>query len=396
MIQRKHLRRLLKVLQNSANSLLTPIFNILVSLLLIRLASEAVWGAFIAQLIVLQLIAYVVGWGNKDYLLREFSRMPDQIIPQWRRSLTSRLLLLLLALSVLTFLPVSAWIAVAWLILIVIVQSFDVVVVYRRDFLYAIFVEVLNISIVVAVLVTIRSNITTNVVLAGFTLGAGIKAIMIGWRYRRFFGLAKVDLTYFKAALPFFLLGFSGILASRIDLYTVSVLLPEDAIGRYQVFINLMLYIQALSAFILMPFIKNIYRMPEASLLKLSRRMFALGGLLLLPALVAADLLFRLLYGINYGIEMLLLGGAFVLPLYGYTGLVYRLHSRDETGKVLVINLLGASGNFALNLLLLPKMGISGAILASAFMQWGIFAYYQLDVHGYHTLPATDDLTERR
>jgi len=390
-IRRKHLRRLLTVLQNSANSLLAPVFNILISLLVIRLASEAVWGAFIAQLIVLQLMTYVVGWGNKDYLLREFSRAPDQIIPRWRRSFTSRLLLLLLTLPFLTFLPVSVWIAVTWLILIVIVQSFDVVIVYRRDFLYAIFIEMLNISVIIVVLMTIRSNLTTNIILSGFTLGAGIKAIMTGWRYRRFFGLAKVDLMYFRAALPFFLLGFSGILASRIDLYTVSILLPEDAIGRYQVFINLMLYLQALSALILMPFIKNIYRMPEASLLRLARRMFALGGVLLVPSLVAADLVFRLLYGINYGLEMLLLGGAFVLPLYGYTGLVYRLHSRDETGKVLVVNLLGAGGNFALNLLLLPQIGIAGAILASAVMQWGIFAYYQLDVRGYDIFAATDD-----
>lgn len=104
-------------------------------------------------------------------------------------------------------------------------------------------------------------------------------------------------------------------LASRIDLYAVNYALTEKDVAQYQVFINLMLYLQAMSAFIVMPFLKNLYRMGDATFRKLSFRLFMLGIALVIPALVVVHRLLILLYDIHFSPGFIVLGGLFVIPV---------------------------------------------------------------------------------
>jgi hypothetical protein len=90
-------KRVLIVAANSANSLLVPLLSPLFSFLVIRLASVSLWGDFVKVLVVAQLAAHVAGWGNKDYLLRQFSRSPAQIAAAWQTNLFTRLGLFVIA-----------------------------------------------------------------------------------------------------------------------------------------------------------------------------------------------------------------------------------------------------------------------------------------------------------
>ncbi|MBI5566993.1 MAG: hypothetical protein HY870_18995, partial [Chloroflexi bacterium] len=72
-------RRLILVSANIANGLLLPLLNPLISIFVVRLASIELWGEYVALLIGLQLAAHIIGWGNKDYLLRQFSFSPARL-----------------------------------------------------------------------------------------------------------------------------------------------------------------------------------------------------------------------------------------------------------------------------------------------------------------------------
>jgi hypothetical protein len=74
-------RRLALVAASGANSLLLPLLNPLVAFLVVRLASAELWGAFVEPLVIAQFAAHVIGWGNRDYLLRAFSRDPATWAP---------------------------------------------------------------------------------------------------------------------------------------------------------------------------------------------------------------------------------------------------------------------------------------------------------------------------
>ena len=81
------------IVANTANNLIVPFFGVFVSLLVVRLASVELWGAFVDVMIIVQLAAHVVGWGNKEYLLRAFSFNPADLARQWQTSLVTRLAL---------------------------------------------------------------------------------------------------------------------------------------------------------------------------------------------------------------------------------------------------------------------------------------------------------------
>ena len=87
-------RRTLTVVRSAMSNLILPIGNLVLSFLVTKFASVQLWGEFIEVLIIAQLGAHVVSWGNKEYLLREFSLRPAQISKIWQTSLISRGVLL--------------------------------------------------------------------------------------------------------------------------------------------------------------------------------------------------------------------------------------------------------------------------------------------------------------
>jgi O-antigen/teichoic acid export membrane protein len=382
--RRKLVRRLATVAGSSANNLLLPVFNVAISALVIRLASPELWGAFVSVLIVAQLGAHIAAWGNREYLLREFSRRPSAIAEAWQTSLTTRAGLFGLLCLVLIFFDYSAQralLVMLWGAALTLAQSFDVLVIYRRAFLYALLVEAVTALVIVAAVIGIGSAITVDRLILLFAAAQVVKFAALFIRFRdvlRGFH-PRFDPRFIILAAPFFLLGLSGLLASRIDLYAVSYFLPERSVAEYQVFINLMLYPQAAANFIVLPYVRGIYRLDDGAIGKIIRRLFLLGLLLLIPALPGAYWLLSGLYGIHYPALFMLLGGAFVLPVYGYVLLVYRLHKHNRQTVVLKVSLFGAGANLILNIILLPQIGAIGAILASAVIQWGILAFYLVE-----------------
>ena len=89
------------VITNSLNHFIVPLFSVMVSWLVIRRESVALWGALVEVMIVVQLAAHIMHWGHKEYLLRAFSLNPTTIAPPWQTALLTRLLLFIPYLPVL-------------------------------------------------------------------------------------------------------------------------------------------------------------------------------------------------------------------------------------------------------------------------------------------------------
>lgn len=375
-------RRAFTILTNSINSLLLPVFNVIVSFLVIRLASVGLWGEFVNVLIIVQLAVHIIGWGNKEYLLRAFSRNPAQIAPAWQSSLITRLALFLAFIVVAGFVGLSArrlLLVILWCLGLVIYQAHDVLILYRKDFLFSIVVELAGIALLASTVAWQGHKLSLDGLLFFFTVASWLKAGAFLLRFRRqTMGhlVARFDSSYFGLAFPFFLLGFSGMLQSRTDLYAVNYFLPRSEVGQYQVFINFMLYLQSIAAFILMPFVKTIYRLRYSTILKLSARLFALGAVLMPPALVAVYLVLTYLYHLHFSPAFMLLGGLLVLPAFFYLPIIYALYKADRQSLVLAVNGLGIAVNLALNLLLLPRLGMMGGVTAAAAAQWSMLGVY--------------------
>ncbi len=378
----KKRRRLSTVVKNAFNSLLLPVFNVAVSFLVIRRASVELWGAFVNVMIVVQLAAHLVNWGNKEYLLRSFSRTPAGIGRAWQTSLGTRLLLFALLAAAAWFWgfpPGRTLLLIGWGLGQVWVQSYDVLVLYRRDFLFAALVELGRLALMASVIWQQGTQATVDTLIALFCGAYLAQAAALTWRFWRqsFAGLAgRIDLAYFRQAFPFFLLGLSGLLQSRMDLYAVNFYLQPAQVGQYQVFMNLMIYAQSVSAFVLLPFVKSLYRLPTRTILKIAARLGGLGALLLAPFLALAHLALAYLYRFDLPPLMLAVGGLFILPIFFYLPAIYALYKDNEQSAVIWVNGLGIAANFGLNLLLLPRLGMVGAAAAGAAAQWLMLLAY--------------------
>ena len=382
MLDSKGQRRLGTVLKNTFNSLLLPVFNVVVSFLVIRQASVALWGEFVNVMIVVQLAAHLVNWGNKEYLLRAFSQAPAGISRAWQTSLWTRLLLfggLAAAALCWGLTPAQTALVIGWGWGQVWAQSYDVLVLYRRDFLFAAGVELTRLVFMAGIIWQQGAALTVNALLA-LSCGAYLaQAAALAWRFRRqtLAGIwGRVDLGYFRHAFPFFILGLSGMLQSRIDLYAVNFYLAPTQVGQYQVFINLMIYAQSVSAFVLLPFVKTIYRLQTRTILKIAGRLAALGLLLTGPFLLLTHLTLTHLYQFRLPPLMLAAGGFFILPIFAYLPAIYALYKTNRQSAVIQVNGAGILVNLGLNLWLLPSLGMTGAVIASAAAQWLMLLAY--------------------
>ncbi len=72
----------------------------------------------------------------------------------------------------------------------------------------------------------------------------------------------------------------------------------------------------------------------------------------------------------------MLLGGLMVLPSYFYLPIIYSFFRANRQIVVLAVNLIGIAASLALSVSLLPRIGMAGALTASAASQWLMLAIY--------------------
>lgn len=378
----KYAKRLSLIFANAVNTLLLPVLNISVSLLVIRFASVELWGKFVYILIIINLTNHILMWGNKDYLLKEFSRSPGSIIRKWQSCLKSRSILLPFFIPVLFFFDfplITKVLIFLWVFFGLVYNSFDVVIVYRQKFAFSVLMEIFVLTFLIASVIVFHDSLNIDLLLVLFAASTMVKSVILIYYFRLdlfSYSLAKFNLQILIAALPFFMLGLSGMLQSKIDLYSVAYFLNEKEVGGYQVIINLFIYVQTFSNVILIPFVKNVYRLPLEKVQKISRRLFAAGFAIVVPALTITYFVLTLLYQIEISVFFLVWGAAFILPIFYYLPKIYTLFKNEYQNKVVLINVSGIFANFILNIILIPSFGIIGAIAASALAQWIMLIAY--------------------
>ncbi len=378
----KFRKRFGAILANSANTLFLPFFNLAISLLVIRLASVALWGAFVSVLIVVNLANHVMFWGNKEYVLREISRFPGRMTKIWQSNVLTRLIIFGGFAIILFLLPLPfqrQGLIFLWGFAALVYQSFDAFVIYRRKFLAAFALEGISAVFLAGYLFLEKHSLSLDVLIAGFAVTMLLKALGMLALFRndvfaRFIG--KIDLKYFQTALPFFLLGLSGMLQSRTDLYCVAYFLPDSEVGHYQVLINWLIYVQVIASLILQPFLKNIYRLSFVAVKKIAGKLLLTGVLMVAATLPAIYFVLKYIYHFEIAVSLLFWGGIFVLPIFYYLPTIYILYKQARQRIVLHINIFGILANLFLNLILIKPFGISGALAASGLAQVSMLIAY--------------------
>ncbi|MGD9489655.1 MAG: polysaccharide biosynthesis C-terminal domain-containing protein [Calditrichaceae bacterium] len=381
---RRTRKRLIPVLGNSLYTLITPVLSVFISLLIVRFESVELWGGFVAVLIVMNLVNHILYWGNKEFVLRDISNHPQSISEIWQENIQSRMILFGIAVFLLFFIPVHViqkWVIVFWMAGAMICQSFEALIVYKRKFVPAFAAEASVTLLLAGGIMLFSDRLTLNLICVLFMGSIILKGMILIFIFAKDiferFSL-RFRIRIFTAAFPFFALGLTGMLQSKMDLYCVTWFLPEKDAGAYQIFINLLIYIQIVANVIIQPFIKNIYRMGNAVLNKLSLQLVLAGTGITLAGIPVIFAVIHWIYQVEIPIMALFWGGIYAIPVYYYITRIYLLFKTGRQNQVVYVNIGGIISNLTLNLIFIPLFGITGAIAAAAMTQWLMLISYLL------------------
>jgi O-antigen/teichoic acid export membrane protein len=349
-----------------------PLGSLAVSWWVVRQGSLELWGSVVAPLIIVQLTAHLAQWGQRDLLIRilRAGHMDPQAV--WRDNLFTRWPIALPLLVPLFFTDAPALWMVLWALGVQLGGSFDPLIVRDKRFVSALGADAAGL-LAQSTLLLLSDPLDVTAITRSFAAHHVVRAVLLWWICGRPMPWPAIfdARAHLRQALPFVLIGLGGLLATRIDVYAVTLLLSEeDVVGSYQVIAALFVQFQLIPGLLARPFGTGLLRMDPSALISAAGRGFRWGLLLLPIQAFVVWMLLTLFFHITPSWSILLAGSLAVLPAFGYVPLFPILYAAHREREVAVLSFM-AAGLIAIgSWVLVPTLGLAGGLLASALGQW--------------------------
>lgn len=371
---------MLSIFRQSSIAFLGFLFPILI----LKETSPTIWGEFFELFIFALVCSIISNWGNKDYLILKFSKEPNLIYTHFSENFIVRLPILFLCISIAFFafkIELSLWLAL-WLMGRYMSWSFEVVNQYQKDNFITSIIEYSTFILLIILLKT-TPNIQLNHLVTYYSIyqlikGLAYTTIYFDWLKFENFKLEWIEI---KHSFFYFLLAFSGFLASKIDVYVASVFFTSSELGQYGIQNNFFLFAMSIGNMILLPYIKILYRKSAGNYSKIKKR-YAFFGLLITSASILIIYFLNTNY-LNLYFEPLFycLGFLYVLPSYLYGIDIYEKFKSKKEKHVLIIFTIGALFFFLSNLIMLNlNPNFSTLLISAAMSQWLIVILFKKDL----------------
>ena len=362
------------IMLNGFRSTLAPILSFLLSYIVIKGYSKNLWGEFVAYLLYFFVASLILNWGGKEYLLRQFSLHPSKIINNWQEFLIARIPILLIILFTIPvfFSWQATFFMTIWVVAGFFTNAFTPIYLYKRDYLKVIIAEIL--SFIVLALLIYKQSKEMNVYTLGnyYAIYLLVKTLFFTVIYFPFFKFQKIKFNaqILLLALPFLLLSLTGFFQSKIDLYVFAIFHKEALLAEYQIISGFFIFTQSIATIMLLPYVKNVYRMQAKGLQKTSRLLGLSGIIINVLTVLAIYFALKYFFSINLTFLQVILGYVIGLPSYFYAVRVFYLFKEHQEKKVLIVSVLSLFINLTLSVILLYfKWEITGVLIANAAAQ---------------------------
>ena len=362
---------------NGIRTFMPAITLFLISFLLINRFSLELWGNFVAYLLVVNLTAHIINWGNKEYLIRAFSEYPSKISSAFYTHLFSRGLILILSCPILFLcfeLEMAFWL-IFWVTGLYLYQSSESLIIYTKKFNIQVLVEAIALVISLAYIM-LNETISVLNIIQLFTLVMWIKVLFVLitiYPSKVAFG---IDLDQLKLSAPFFIIGLSGLLQSRVDQYIIALNCSKEMIASYQLFLSMFILLQSLSSIIFVPFNKIIYRIGIDVFRKIQLKIAILSVLLVVIITPALSLILSSLFHLEINVYFYIIGAFFAFPPFIYVPIIYLFYRVKREKEIMYVNYIGAGSNLLLTFYFVNYGNPFNAVVASALAQWGMLIWY--------------------
>ena len=374
------MRRLITIGVNTIQGFANPAFNFLIVVFGVKVFGKVEWASLINVMIWVFFVSFIFGWGNRDHLLRAYSENPSKMYHAFFSNLLSRCLLLPFAVIFFFFFPmhIALW-AILLILLLFLYNSLSTLVIYHQKFGAQLLAEVIGFGIIFSSIFYIETFHLESF-LQVYVIATLIKLIVLSLQLKFWKESVsiKISLEEFKAGMPFFILGLSGWLISKTDIYTVDFYLEKAQLAEYQLLITAFLMLQALAAYITIPFTKHVYRVSEEVVQKIKYKLYAVS--VPLTALGGFAIWFIMEYFVKLGFsyEYYIVGGSIALPCYFYTLNIMELMKNHQERTIIYISFFAFFVSISLILLLIETYEIFGVLVSVSIAQWLVLIVYKL------------------
>lgn len=370
---KKNTIRFLPVLLNGLRSILSPLLGILFSYTIVTFFSKELWGDFVDYLLFFLIVSLISNWGSKTFLMRAFSQNPKNIVTDWQALFIARLpICMLCVISVFFFFEFYlALFMIIWVVSAFVYHSFFSIIFYNREYEKMIAIEMLSFLALLFLVYLQRENLSSFVLVQSYAIHVFVKALLAIIFYPLFFNFKSFQFNskLLWISFPFFLLGISGFLQSKIDIYAYSFYYDGKPLGEYQIISGFFIFSQSMVMLLIFPYVKNIYRMSTKSIDLISKNS-AIYGIVLNSIVVVSIYFALLLFDIKLSTIQVILGFMIGYPCYIYTLDILLLFKTHKEYFVIKTSIICLSINFLMSVLLLHlDYNITGALAGNAAAQ---------------------------
>jgi len=369
----KNSKRIFLIIVNSIKQTMGQFISLLLSFFVIHYYSKDLWGNFSSYFIYINICLLIASWGNKDFLIREFSKTPNKIAHLLYLLFNTRLILvLLLIVTTLTIYPLNeSLFLIIWLLSCYISQSLEVFWIYKRDYFQSISIEFISFLGFMVLLYT-KNDLNIFALIKFYSYYQITRTILyIIFYFKELKKIHfKINKTYLITAFPFFLLSFVGFLQSRTDFLMIIFFEKNENIAIYQVINTYFILIHALGTFMIFPFMKNLYRLNKKSMYSAQKLITTFAPYIVITCLIFLYLLIHFFYNFNLDFYYYIIGFFITLPPYFYAVKIIQLFKENKQKIVLKIGIKAILINSILTFILLfLNFGLKGALIGSAIAQ---------------------------
>ncbi|WP_394747378.1 hypothetical protein [Spongiimicrobium salis] len=341
--------------------------QLVISYVIIKKHSDILWGEYVEFFLWVNLIVLFAYFENKSFLLKSFSELPSKIHQSWVTNFNSRILLFLVSLGIILLVPLFEHYRLLislWAFSLFYNQSFEVLILYQKDFKFSIFVESLRSIFIIGAILIFNGTLDLRLLLTLVVIAGILKAVCYSVFYLRKFTNVKmkIDLQVIVRSIPFFLPMLLGTFRSRIDTYYGTIFFTKSELSHYQIFVSILSLAQLGTAYIVNPYLKNLYRLKSMVLNKIQRQSAWIGiisAILFLPVLYFTT---HYVYGFNFTIFSYAMGFTFVTTLFLHIILVTEFYKRDQQYTIAIVIAIIALFQIVLGYYTIPLYKIEGAL----------------------------------
>ncbi len=361
-----------KIFFSVLRSIAVPVFNFLMLLIGIHFYGKENWGQFINMSLWVYFVVFIAKWAGQNYLVREFSEKPAKIYTLFYGNFIERSIFLLLSFSFFFIFPTQIALAsIVLLLLIHVYTSFDALIVYYQLFYIQFLAELIG-FLIVSGIIFIYHSLDLEFIIYLFSVSFLIKILILVIKLKLPFKKIGVEISIKNcfASFPFFLIGFSGWLSSKIDVYVVSYFFSKARLSEYQLLITSFSMLQAFSSFLISPFNKHLFRLPKKSIKKIKRTMAIIAFPLVTIATVCIWLLLEEIIHLRFPFYFYIVGGLSSVPIFYYIIDIFQFYRNNGEKQVVKFSFILILINSILMFIFIPFFNILGVLMAVCISQW--------------------------